>query len=116
MVTAPAAGVLTQSEPLIVERGGANPTFLLMVFALAVLVGRNGIGGLFDRRFDAESLGTVYGMLFTLSMLGTALGVVGFGHLFDVYQSYDVALVMAALVLTPALLVYLSLPRHGVTT
>jgi len=166
VVNAPAAGILTQFEPIILERGDTDPTFLLMVFALAVLIGRIGIGGLFDR-FDARrvativtaggivgsllltssapvsmvlpaviligllqgaetdvlayfvarhyartSFGTVYGMLFTISMLGTAMGVIGFGHLFDRYQSYDAALIAAAVVLVPACFAYLSMPRR----
>ena len=162
---APAAGVLTQFEPLVAERGSADPTPYLTLFALAVLVGRIAIGALFDRfdarhvaalvtlggiagsimltsgapvgllpaailligflqgaetdvlayfvarHFGMQAFGSVYGVLLSISMIGTALGVVGFGQLFDLSASYDLALVGAAVLLVPAFFAYLTLPR-----
>lgn len=161
---APAAGVLTQFEPLVRERGVSDPALLLGLFALSVLVGRIGIGWLFDR-FDARrvavavtvaailgclmltsstpavftpiaviligllqgaetdvlayfvaryfglhAFSTIYGLLLAIAMLGTAAGIVGFGQLFDIYGSYDVPLVVAGLLLAPAIGAYLALP------
>lgn len=164
---APAAGVLTQFEPLVAQRGIADPTPYLSLFAIAVLIGRIAIGGLFDRfdarrvaalvtlggiagsvmlttgapailvplaivligllqgaetdvlayfvarYFGAGSFGSVYGVLFSISMVGTAVGVIGFGQLFDQYGSYNIALFAAAVLLQPALMAYLSLPRQS---
>lgn len=162
---APAAGVLTQFEPLLAERGITDPTPYLTLFALAVLAGRIAIGALFDRfdarrvaalvtvggiagsvmltsgspagllpfailligflqgaetdvlayfvarHFGMQSFGSVYGVLLSISMIGTAMGVVGFGQLFDKFSSYDMALFGAAILLVPALLAYLTLPK-----
>lgn len=164
---APAAGVLTQFEPLVAQRGIDAPTPYLTLFAIAVLIGRIAIGGLFDRfdarhvaalvtlggiagsalltsgapvmlvplaivligflqgaetdvlayfvarHFAAHSFGSVYGTLLSISMIGTAAGVIGFGQLFDQYGSYDIALVAAAVLLLPALMAYLLLPRQS---
>lgn len=161
---APAAGVLTQFEPLVAQRGIDDPTPYLTLFAIAVLIGRIAIGALFDRfdargvaalvtlggiagsvlltsgapalfvplaivligflqgaetdvlayfvarHFGARSFGSVYGTLLSISMVGTAAGVIGFGQLFDKYGSYDVALVAAGVLLIPAVAAYLLLP------
>jgi MFS family permease len=162
----PAAGVLTQFEPLVLARGIANSTLYLTLFAVSVLIGRIAIGWLFDkfdarriaalvtlggisgsllllssapvmfvplaiiligflqgaetdvlayfvaRHFGIGSFSTIYGLLFGISMLGTAGGVIGFGQLYDRYGSYDVALAIAALLLVPAIIAYLFLPNH----
>lgn len=163
---APAAGVLTQFEPLVSERGISDATLYLTLFAFSVLAGRIGIGWLFDR-FDArwvaatvtiagisgcamlssiaptavvlvaivligflqgaetdvlaffvaryfglQAFSTIYGLLLAISMLGTATGIIGFGQLFDIYGSYDVALAIAGLLLVPAVGAYLALPTR----
>lgn len=164
---APAAGVLTQFEPLLQTRDITDPTIWLTLFAVSVLIGRIGIGWLFDRfdarrvaalvtlggicgsllfttlappafvplaivligflqgaetdvlayfvarHFDVRSFGTAYGLLLSISMVGTAAGVIGFGQLFDRYHSYDLALVAASVLLLPAIVAYLILPSHS---
>jgi predicted MFS family arabinose efflux permease len=161
---APAAGVLTQFEPLVAEHGIDDPTPYLTLFAISVLIGRIAIGALFDRfdarrvaalvtlagitgsvmltteapaslvplaivligflqgaetdvlayfvarHFGARSFGSAYGTLLSISMIGTAAGVIGFGQLFDAYGSYDIALVAAGVLLIPAVAAYLLLP------
>jgi predicted MFS family arabinose efflux permease len=161
---APAAGVLTQFEPLVRERGVPDPALLLSLFAFSVLAGRIGIGWLFDRLdarwvaaavtvagilgclmltssvpavfvpvaiiligflqgaetdvlayfvaryFGLHAFSTIYGLLLAIAMLGTAVGIVGFGQLFDIHGSYDIPLVVASLLLVPAIGAYLTLP------
>jgi predicted MFS family arabinose efflux permease len=167
LVNAPAAGVLTQLVPLLTAKGlsvGAAAGHLAL-FAGAVLVGRIGIGWMFDRlspkhvaaavtllgaggcllllspvpaAFAAAALllvgllqgaetdvlgyfvarlfgrtgyGAIYGALFTASLLGTAVGIVGFGGLFAATGGYDLALALAAAVLAVAAGLYLLAPR-----
>ena len=55
----PGAGVISQLEPLLVHNGVAFPALLISLFAVAVLVGRIGIGWLFDRR-DANYVTGVF--------------------------------------------------------
>lgn len=64
------------------------------------------------RHFGIRSFGTIYGLLFGISMLGAAAGVIGFGQLFDRYGSYDMAFAIAVLLLVPAVISYLVLPNH----
>ncbi len=63
------------------------------------------------RHFDRDEFGLIFGMLLTISLLGTALGVVGFGMLYDATLSYDLALGLAAGGLVLALAAYLAIPR-----
>jgi len=49
----------------------------------------------------------------TISLLGTALGIVGFGTLYDATQSYDLALAIAAGVMCAAFVSYLAIPKRG---
>lgn len=65
------------------------------------------------RHFGRDEFGLIFGMLLTISLLGTALGVVGFGMLYDATLSYDLALGLAAGGLVFALLAYLSIPREA---
>mgnify|MGYP001501873154 CR=1 FL=1 len=163
---APAAGVLTQFEPLVREHGISDPTLYLTLYAASVLFGRIAIGWLFDkfdarrvaalvtlggitgslllvssspalaipfaiiligflsgaetdvlayfvgRHFGTTAFSTMYGLLFGISVIGTAAGIVGFGQLFDIYGSYDLALYAAAGLLVPAIIAYLVLPTH----
>lgn len=166
-LNAPGGGVLTQLDPLLLHNGIEARTFLIGLFAAAVLVGRIGIGWLFDlhdarivaiiftctgalgcallmsgmplgavvlavvfvgflqgmetdvigyfvgRHFHASQFGTIFGTLFTISLLGTGLGIVGFGTLYDATASYDLPLGLAALTLAIAIAGFLSIPRRA---
>lgn len=65
------------------------------------------------RHFDRDEFGLMFGMLLTISLLGTALGVVGFGMVYDATLSYDLALGLAAGGLAFALIAYLAIPRDA---
>ena len=64
------------------------------------------------RIFAPHSFSTVYGLTMTFTMTGTAIGVIGFGRLFDFYGDYDVPLMIGAgfFFLTSGL--YLTLLRY----
>ena len=162
----PTSGVLTQLEPLLLFNGVTNTAPLISLYAIVVLIGRVGIGWLFDRgdaryiaasvtliaalgclmflsdapgwltiaamifvglmqgmevdaigyfvaqQFPRETFGLLFGLLLTISLLGTALGIVGFGMLFDATQSYDLALTIAACVMAVAFFSYLAIPAR----
>lgn len=62
---------------------------------------------------DRAGLGVV--ALLTVSVIGTAVGVVGFGTLYDQTLSYDLPLAFAAVVLGVALYGYLRIPAPTAT-
>ncbi|MEC8179283.1 MAG: MFS transporter, partial [Pseudomonadota bacterium] len=162
----PTSGVLTQLEPLLLFNGVTSTAPLISLYAVVVLIGRVGIGWLFDRgdaryiaasvtliaatgclmflsgapgwmtiaaiilvglmqgmevdaigyfvaqQFPRETFGLLFGLLLTISLLGTALGIVGFGMLYDATQSYDLPLTIAACVMAVALFSYLAIPAR----
>lgn len=63
------------------------------------------------RMFGQADYGVIYGGLATASLFGTALGVVGFGRLYDYSQNYDIALTGAAVMFAVAAVTYLFFPR-----
>ena len=163
----PVAGVLTQLEPLLLHNGVTQTAPLVSMYAIVVLLGRLGVGWLFDRtdaryvaagvtilaatgcllflsgapawgviaaivlvglmqgmevdaigyfvarQFGRGEFGLIFGILLTASLLGTAIGILGFGMLYDATQSYDLALMLAAGVIAIAFVGYLAIPRTG---
>lgn len=166
-LNAPGAGVLTQLDPILEQNGINSPGFAISMFAAAVLVGRIGIGWLFDRldaryvaaffvvvggigclmlmanitlwltflavillgllqgmetdvigyfvgrHFSQDQFGVLSGTLFAISMLGTGVGIIGFGQLYDATQSYDMALASAAGFLAVSMIAFLRMPKHS---
>lgn len=162
----PTSGILTQLEPLLRHNGLTETAALVSLYAVVVLIGRIGVGWLFDRtdaryvaaiitivaaagclmfmsgapvwmtitaivlvglmqgmevdaigyfvarQFDRDEFGVLFGVLLTISLFGTALGIVGFGQLYDATQSYDLALMIAAGVIAIAFAGYLAIPRQ----
>ena len=167
VLNAPGAGVLTQLDPLLLKNGVEARSLLIALFAAAVLIGRVGIGWLFDRfdarhvatlftltgalgclmlmsgmplaavtvavvfvgllqgmetdviayfvarHFHRDQFGVMFGLLFAISLLGTALGIVGFGKLYDATLSYDLPLILAGGILMIAILAYLCIPARS---
>ena len=62
------------------------------------------------RLFGLRAYNRIYGVLFTISLIGTAAGVLSFGQIFDRTGNYDAALVGAAVLLAAACLLYFFLP------
>lgn len=67
------------------------------------------VSRLFDRRF----YGAIFGVLFTISLLGTATGFVTFGRLFTASGGYDSALTVSAAVLALASALYHLMPTFS---
>lgn len=89
--------------------GSTAPLALLMI---GLLQGAEAdvLSYLVTRHFPQSAYGTVYGLLVTVSLLGTAAGIYLFGALYDYAQSYDAALWVAVSVLAVATLIYARLP------
>lgn len=62
-----------------------------------------------SRLFDHRHFGTIYGLQVTGGMTGTAIGIIGFGQLYDRQGSYDVVLLIGAAMLVVVAGLYLSL-------
>lgn len=168
LINAPAGGILTQLAPLLIAKGlpSSAAGLLVALFAGSVLVGRIGIGFLFDRVsprhvagfvtaasavgclmllpthpgllvaavavilvgmmqgaetdvlayfiarvFGLKAYNSIYGLLFTISLFGIAIGVLGFGELYDLTGSDNAALIAAAVMLAGATLAYFFMPQ-----
>lgn len=163
LVNVPSTGILTQLAPLLTGKGFSDgaAAALMSAYVASVLVGRIGIGWLFDRlpaprvafavtfvaalgcttfhsatpiafvyagvvtvglmqgaetdvlayfvgrMFPLKHFSAVYGGVVTASLLGTATGIVSFGALHDATQSYDLALMIAAVMLMTVAGLYL---------
>lgn len=62
-----------------------------------------------SRLFDHRHFGAIYGLQVTGGMTGTAIGIIGFGQLYDRLGSYDVVLMIGAGILVIVAGLYLSL-------
>lgn len=169
LVNIPSTGVLTQLVPLLFGKGisGSTGAAFLSLFAVSVLVGRIGVGWLFDRLnakfvaaavtfasavgclillssaplylavagvvllgllqgaetdvlayfvgrlFDHRHYGTIYGALFTISLMGSATGLAIFGWLFTLSGDYNIALVISASILVVVGGLYLVAPSFS---
>ena len=64
-----------------------------------------------SRLFDHRHFSSVYGLQVTGGMIGTAIGIIGFGQLYDLFGGYDVVLLIGAAMLMIVSALYLSLSR-----
>jgi MFS family permease len=64
-----------------------------------------------SRYFGPRKFGTLYSVIYSCFIVGTALGPVAAGFIFDATESYDIALVIAASLLAVGAVVLLLLPR-----
>lgn len=68
---------------------------------------------LVTRYFPRTLFGSIYGLLVTVSLFGTAAGIYLFGTLFDRTGTYDTAIMVAVTLLLFAAMVYLRMPQTG---
>ncbi|WP_375273079.1 MFS transporter [Sphingomonas sp.] len=61
------------------------------------------------RLFGLRSYGEIYGSAMPLTLVGTAIGIIGFGRLHDAFGDYDAALIAGAIALLGAGACFLSL-------
>ena len=64
-----------------------------------------------SRLFDHRQFSSIYGLQVTGGMTGTAIGIIGFGQLYDGFGGYDEALLIGAAMLMIVAALYLSLSR-----
>jgi len=63
-----------------------------------------------SRLFGLRAYNAIYGVFFTLSIFGSALGIFGYGKLFDLTQNYNLALTISGGALAAAVALYISMP------
>ena len=93
-------------------RGSSNLAVALALVFLAGLM--NGAENdllpfLAARLFGLRAFGEIYGSAMPLTLVGTAIGIIGFGRLHDVFGDYDAALIAGAVALLGAGGCFLSL-------
>lgn len=68
------------------------------------------------RLFGLRAFGEIYGSAMPLTLVGTAIGIIGFGRLHDLFNNYDAALIAGAVALLGAGICFLSLRDRTVPT
>jgi MFS family permease len=99
---APVAGIMTLTAAvgmllLLIP----TPSFALLVLAVTLTGVQQGseidlIAYLVSRKFGTYHYGAIYGRVATFGALGTAIGLLLFGQMFDATGSYDLALMIGA--------------------
>ncbi len=64
-----------------------------------------------SRLFGLRAYNTIYGVFFTISILGSAIGIFGYGALYDLSANYNLALTTSGAVLALAGTLYILMPR-----
>lgn len=62
------------------------------------------------RLFGLRAYNTIYGVFFTISISGSAIGILGYGKLYDLTQDYNPALTLSGAALAVAGALYLLMP------
>lgn len=89
---------------------GFVPVLVLVFFAGLMNGAENDLlPFLAARLFGLRSFGEIYGSAIPIGLLGTALGIVGFGRLHDIFGSYQVALLIGSTALMLAGACFLAL-------
>jgi predicted MFS family arabinose efflux permease len=68
-----------------------------------------------SRLFGLRAYNTIYGVFFTISILGSAIGIFGYGKLHDLTGDYALALVLSGGMLALAAALYILMPRLSPT-
>ena len=69
------------------------------------------IGYFTARYFGLAHYGAIYGLQYSIFIFGAAIGPVYTGYIWDVTGNYDLALVIAAALMVPVVIIALTLPR-----
>ena len=69
------------------------------------------IGYFTARYFGMAHYGAIYGLQYSIFIFGAAIGPVYTGYIWDVTGNYDLALVIAAALMVPVVIIALTLPR-----
>lgn len=71
------------------------------------------IGYFTARYFGMAHYGAIYGLQYSIFIFGAAVGPVYTGYIWDVTGNYDLALVIAAALMVPVVVIALTLPRFA---
>jgi predicted MFS family arabinose efflux permease len=84
---------------------------LVLVFLAGLMNGAENdlLPYLAARLFGLRAYGEIYGSAMPLTLVGTAIGIIGFGRLHDAFGDYDAALIVGAVALLGAGACFLSL-------
>ncbi len=95
-------------------RGAPTGTLYIGVMAVALVQGAEAdINSYFVSRLFAFRLyGRAYGLVQAVSMLGTAMGLIGFGYIYDGFGSYDLAIGLSSMLMLVAAGIFLILHRY----
>ena len=69
------------------------------------------IGYFTARYFGMAHYGAIYGLQYSIFIFGAAIGPVYTGYIWDVTGNYDLALIIAAALMVPVVIIALTLPR-----
>lgn len=69
------------------------------------------LGYFVARLFGLRAYNTIYGVFFTVSILGSAIGIFGYGRLYDLTHDYNIALMLSGGGVALAGALYLAMPR-----
>lgn len=71
------------------------------------------IGYFTARYFGLAHYGAIYGLQYSIFIFGAAIGPVYTGYIWDVTGNYDLALIIAAALMVPVVIIALTLPRFA---
>ncbi|MGB0477941.1 MAG: MFS transporter [Parvibaculales bacterium] len=71
------------------------------------------IGYFTARYFGMAHYGAIYGLQYSIFIFGAAVGPVYTGYIWDVTGNYDLALIIAAALMVPVVIIALTLPRFA---
>lgn len=71
------------------------------------------IGYFTARYFGMAHYGAIYGLQYSIFIFGAAIGPVYTGYIWDVTGNYDLALIIAAALMVPVVIIALTLPRFA---
>jgi cyanate permease len=69
------------------------------------------IGYYTARYFGLANYGAIYGLQYSIFIFGAGVSPIYTGYIWDVTGNYDIALIMAAVLMVPVVLISLSLPK-----
>jgi MFS family permease len=92
--------------------GGIEYAFIAAI-ALGFAVGAEVdlIGYFTARYFGMANYGSIYGLQYSIFIFGAAIGPVYTGYIWDVTGNYDLALVIAAALMLPVVIIALTMPK-----
>lgn len=94
---------------------GGTEYAILTAISLGFAVGAEVdlIGYYTARYFGLANYGSIYGLQYSIFIFGAGISPIYVGHIWDVTGNYDVALILAACLIVPSVLLALTLPKFN---